>query len=294
MDEYHVDEGSASSIVSYMQEQRGVIPDIPTDKQALIEGYIDVKGNRNLIFHFCFGRRVNDALSRAYAYALSEKLKCNVAARITDDNFMLTVPKRVSLEGIENLVTSDNIEELLRGAIKNTELFKQRFRHCATRSFIVLRSYKGREVTVGRQQLRSQRVLDWFHEIEDFPAIKETYNEILNEVMDLDNAKEVVKKIEKALELMKQSIKESQKVNDQTLDKLHPDLSKHYREEFSEGLKLYVNFLEDGGVSKEKKAKHLLDKWGTWFLFEFDMMSNRSKWLLNEFAKRQDEILFPD
>jgi len=78
-----------------------VNPELPTDKQVLIEGYIDVKGNRNVIFHYCFGRRVNDALSRAYAYALSEKLKCNVAARITDDNFMLTVPKRVDLEGIE-------------------------------------------------------------------------------------------------------------------------------------------------------------------------------------------------
>ncbi len=196
MDEYSVDEGSASSIISYHQEQRAVNPELPTDKQVLIEGYVDVRGNRNLIFHYCFGRRVNDALSRAYAYALSEKLKCNVAARITDDNFMLTVPKRVELDGVENLVTSENVEALLRGAIKNTELFKQRFRHCATRSFMILRSYKGKEVSIGRQQLRSQRVLDWFHEIEDFPVIKETYNEILNEVMDLAHAKEVISKME--------------------------------------------------------------------------------------------------
>ncbi len=197
MDEYYMDEGSASSIISYVQEQRGVIENLPTDRQVLIEGYIDVKGNRNLVFHYSFGRRVNDALSRAYAYALSEKLKCNVAARITDDNFMLTVPKRVNLDDVEKLVGSQNIEELLRRAIKNTELFKQRFRHCATRSFMVLRSYKGREVSIGRQQLRSQRVLDWFHEIEDFPVIKETYNEIMNEVMDLQHAKEVVRQIEK-------------------------------------------------------------------------------------------------
>ncbi len=196
MDQYSVDEGSASSMVSYVQEQRAVIPELPTDRQVLIEGYVDVKGNRNVIFHYCFGRRVNDALSRAYAYALSEKLKCNVAARITDDNFMLTVPKRVDLEGLEKLVTPENLEALLRGAIKNTELFKQRFRHCATRSFMILRSYKGKEVSIGRQQLRSQRVLDWFHEIADFPVVKETYNEILNEVMDLTHAKEIAKKIE--------------------------------------------------------------------------------------------------
>ena len=105
---------------------------------------------------------------------------------------------------------------------------------------------------------------------------------------------ENIKKIEKALAMMKKSIEESQKVNDQMLDKLHPDLSKHYREEFCEGLKLYIIFLEEGGVSKEEKAKHLMDKWGTLFLIKFDAMSKRSRWFLNEFAKRQDEILFPN
>ena len=105
---------------------------------------------------------------------------------------------------------------------------------------------------------------------------------------------ENLKKIEKALGMMKKSIQESQKVNDQTLEKLHPDLSEHYREEFCEGLKLYVKFLEEGGVSVEEKSKHLEEKWGKWFFSKFDAMCKRFKWILKEFAKRQDEILFPD
>ncbi|HYM38924.1 MAG TPA: ATP-dependent helicase [Thermoplasmata archaeon] len=194
--EYRVDEGSATSLVSYTQEQRALIADLPTDDQVLLEGFIDEKGNRNIVFHFPFGRRVNDALSRAYAFALTEKQHTNVRVSVTDDNFMLTVPKRVEIPGLARLVASENLEDLLRKAIKNTELFKQRFRHCATRSFMVLRNYKGREVSIGRQQLRSQRVLDWLHEIEDFPVVKETYNEILHEVMDLDHAREVLQAIE--------------------------------------------------------------------------------------------------
>src|SRR5207249_3858781 len=129
--------------------------------------YVDVKGNRNVIFHFPFGRRVNDALSRAYAFAITEAHRTNVRVSVTDDNFMITVPKRIELEGLAKLVTSKTLEDLLRRAIRNTELFKQRFRHCATRSFMILRNYKGREVSIGRQQLRSQRVLDWLHEIVD-------------------------------------------------------------------------------------------------------------------------------
>jgi ATP-dependent Lhr-like helicase len=195
-DEYRLDGGSAQSVMRYVQEQQAVIPDVPTDKKLLIEGHIDMKGNRNAIFHYSFGRRTNDALSRAYAFALTEKLGCNVRVSITDDNFMITAPKRFSLKDIHKLVTSKTLEDTLRRAIKNTELFKQRFRHCATRSFMVLRSYKGREVSMNRQQMRSEKVLDWFHEIEDFPVIKETYNEILNEVMDLKHAHQVLEMIE--------------------------------------------------------------------------------------------------
>ena len=198
MDGYRVDAGSARSLVSFLQEQRVVIPDLPTDRQLLVEGYLDVKGNRNIIFHFPFGRRTNDALSRAYAYRLSQRTKTNVRVSVTDDNFMLTVPKRVDLKGLGKLVSSAELEEVLKKAVRNTELFKQRFRHCATRSFMILRNYKGREVSIGRQQMRSQRVLDWLHEIEDFPVIRETYNEILNMVMDLRHAREVLESIEKS------------------------------------------------------------------------------------------------
>src|SRR3989441_4132243 len=196
LESFRLDDGSARSLVSHVQEQRAVLPELPTDRRAVVEGYIDEKGTRNVIFHYCFGRRVNDALSRAFAFAVTEKYKTNVRVSVTDDSFMLTIPKRIDLEGIEKLVTSENLEDLLRRAVRNTELFKQRFRHCATRAFMILRNYKGREVSIGRQQLRSQRVLDWLHEIEDFPVVKEAYREILNEVMDLRHAREVLEGIE--------------------------------------------------------------------------------------------------
>ncbi len=196
VDVARLDQGSALSATNYLLEQRAITPAVPTDRQLLIEGYIDTKGNRNIVFHYCFGRRTNDALARAYAFAISNALECNARISVTDDNFMVTIAKRIELEEIVGLVKSYDLEELLRRAVRNTELFKQRFRHCATRSFMVLRNYRGHEVSVGRQQLRSQKVLDWLHELEDFPVVKETYNEILNDVMDVRHAREVLEGIE--------------------------------------------------------------------------------------------------
>jgi ATP-dependent Lhr-like helicase len=195
MKEFDVDEGSATTIINYFKEQR-MVAKIPTDKRLLVEGYVDASGNRSAIFHFPFGRRVNDALSRAYASVLSQRLRCNVTVSVTDDNFMLTAPKAFEIESIEKLATSGTIERMLRSAVKDSELFSQRFRHTATRSFMVLRNYKGREMSVARQQLRSQRLLDALHELESFPVIVETYSEILTDVMDLEHATEVLESIE--------------------------------------------------------------------------------------------------
>jgi ATP-dependent Lhr-like helicase len=196
IEEHRVDVGSANSIINYIEEQKAVIPIVPTDRDFLIEGYEDLKGNWNVIFHFCLGRRVNDTLSRAYAFVISTELKCNIKVSITDDNFMLTLQKQMDIDRIPKLLKSAELEGILKKALRNTELFKQRFRHCATRSFMILRNYKGHELSVGRQQLRSSRVLDYLHKLEGFPIIKETYNEIQNQVMDLKNAKGILRRIE--------------------------------------------------------------------------------------------------
>lgn len=102
-----------------------------------------------------------------------------------------------------------------------------------------------------------------------------------------------LKKIDTAMSLMNKSISRSVKVNDQILNMLHPELSRHFREEFCEGLKLYINFLNEGDTLKEEKAELLMDNWGRWFIEEFDAMCRKNEWFLSEFEKRQDEILVP-
>ncbi len=196
MEEYLLDRGSARTIVNYISEQVSIIPAIPSDTTLLIEGFIDERGRRNLIYHFPFGRRVNDALSRAYARVISRRLSTNVKISLTDDNFMLTFSHRLPVEGTAKLIESRDLEKTLRDSIRYTELFKQRFRHCANRGFMILRNYLGKEIPMGKQQFRTVRILEAIHGLEDHPILKETYNEILHDVMDIDNALEVLRGIE--------------------------------------------------------------------------------------------------
>ena len=196
MDEYHIDRGSANTILHYFREQVAFSKMVPTDKRLLVEGYIDQNDRYNLIFHACYGRRVNDTLSRAYAYRISKKYNVSTKVSITDDNFLISTKKKIPVSEVTKLVNSENIESTVKRAVRNTELFKQRFRHCAGRGFMILRNYKGRDISVSKQKQRSGKILDMLSGHHEHPMVKETFNEILFQVLDLKNTSEVLHDIE--------------------------------------------------------------------------------------------------
>ncbi|WP_456486664.1 ATP-dependent helicase [Candidatus Alkanophaga liquidiphilum] len=194
--EYNLERHAAENIYQYFLEQKQYAGVVPTHRKIVIETFYDDLGRQNIVFHAVFGRRTIDALSRAYAYAVSRRFNTNVAITLNDNGFVLRLPKNIPVEEIPKLVTSDNIEMLLRRSIKKTELFKRRFRHCAVRALMILKQYKGYDISIGKQQRNSSAVLSVVEKIEGFPIVEETFREILEEVMDIEHAKEVLKGIE--------------------------------------------------------------------------------------------------
>ncbi len=189
---FDVDHGSARSMLSYFREQNVVAGFIPDSERLAIEEYIDPSGNQKLVFHFPFGRRVNDALSRAYAYRISGVVGANVSVTISDDSFMLGIPRKIDPSIVPGMIHSNEIEPILRKSIRDSEIFKLRFRHTASRSFMILRNYMGRPISVNRQQVRSTYLLEALGEMENVPVIEETYREVLEDDMDIKNAKVVL------------------------------------------------------------------------------------------------------
>ncbi|RLF04529.1 MAG: ATP-dependent helicase, partial [Thermoprotei archaeon] len=206
MEEYKCDKKAASSIYTYFASMLSFLKMLgvdvrPNNKVILIEDYVDIDGKQNIIFHCVFGRRVNDALSRAYAYALMRMLGVNVAVTVGDTGFILTLPKKM-LHDISTLleaVKSSNLRKLLREAVKYTEMVRRRFRHCATRALMILRNYKGREVKVSRQIFNAQLLMDVVEDIENFPVLEETYREVLEDLMDVKTAEQVLREVEMGL-----------------------------------------------------------------------------------------------
>jgi len=192
----YVDPKAAKAIYSYFREQYDYAKQIPNDKMILIEHFNDDR-EKKIIFHSLYGRRVNDCLSRAIAYVISRNEHKDVEIGISDNGFYLSGDKKVNAMKAFKLLKSDKLDLLMHLAIDKSEVFKRRFRHCATRALMILRNYMGKKKNVGRQQVSSMILLNALKRISNnFSILKETRREVLSDLMDIENTKKVLKGIE--------------------------------------------------------------------------------------------------
>lgn len=191
----YVDDNAANAIYEYFRLQYNYA-EIPTDKEIIIE-HIDDGRSKKVMFHTLYGRRVNDVLSRAVAYIIGKTEHKDVEIGINDNGFYISYQKKVNVMKAFSMLRSDKIDLLSRIAIDKSEILKRRFRHCAGRSLMILRNYKGKQKRVGRQQVSSMILISAVRRISDeFPILKEARREVLEDLMDLKNAKKIVRHIE--------------------------------------------------------------------------------------------------
>ncbi|MCS7134252.1 MAG: ATP-dependent helicase [Candidatus Pacearchaeota archaeon] len=192
----YVDENSCEAIYNYFHDQF-LYAKIPHESKLVIEYYTDaVQGKRYVIFHSLYGRRVNDVLSRAIAYLVAKHGLRDIEIGISDNGFFLASNYNMQAEKALKLLSEkpEALRPLLEDVIEKTEIFKRRFRHCATRALMILRNYKGKNKSVGTQQMKAEFLYHVVKKIsEDFPIIRETKREILEDLMDIENATLVLK-----------------------------------------------------------------------------------------------------
>ncbi len=184
-----IDSNSVDSLYNYFYEQYNYSK-IPHISRLIIEKYNENEKNYAIV-HSLYGRRVNEALSRAMAYIIGRGLKRDIEIGLNDNGFFLSSSKQINIERALELLSEnpEKLKEILIESIEKTEYFKRRFRHCAVRSLMILKNYKGISKTAGRQQVSSDILLTGLvKNYSDFPILKETRREILEDAMEIDNA----------------------------------------------------------------------------------------------------------
>lgn len=190
----YVEENAANSIYNYFMEQFEYST-IPSDRRLIIEHYADQRG-KYCVFHTVYGRRVNDCLSRAVAFALSRVHHKAVEIGVNDHGFYVKTDGKMSARKAFEALKPDNIDLVMKQAIENTEILKRRFRHCAGRSLMILRNYGGRSKRVGRQQVSSMILMSAVKRINpDFAVLNEARREVLEDLMDINNTRLILEMV---------------------------------------------------------------------------------------------------
>ena len=152
---------------------------------------------RHYYVHACFGRRVNDGLSRLLAHRCAQEATANVRVAVADAGFVLSMPlnRKIDLAGILADTDPETVRETLRTAVGDTDLLKRYFRINATRSLLILKRYKGYEKSASEQQVSSEMLLGYAEALEDFAVIEETYRELLEDRLRVDRIETIIGRI---------------------------------------------------------------------------------------------------
>ncbi len=199
-DYLYVDENAAKAIFNYNAEQYLFNKQsFPKNDNFVVEIFYDDIFNTHKhyhIFHSLNGRRVNEALSRVFAYILGRYHHLDIEVGLNDNGFYLAANKTIEVARLPELLEEHDFRKILEYALENTEILRRRFRHCAERSFMILRSYMGHKRRLGNQQVSSQILLKAARKISpDFIILKEAQREVMEDLMDVYNAKKVAEKV---------------------------------------------------------------------------------------------------
>ncbi|HLC48241.1 MAG TPA: ATP-dependent helicase [Candidatus Norongarragalinales archaeon] len=195
----HCNAEASVAIYNYFMEQMSFlnllrVNSFHSERNLIIEEFLS-EGKRHFIFHSLFGRRVNEVLAKVLAAKISHKINRNVVIAFNDNGFVLTMSRAILVDIKKELFVFSqlDLDDEAKEAIKQTETLKRKFREVAVRSLMILRNYMGKRRSVGRQQMSAHVMLGISSRLADFPIIKETYREILEDHMDLKNARLVQK-----------------------------------------------------------------------------------------------------
>ena len=196
--QYPIDENSARSICEIFRRQIGFLGEdaVPTNCRIVVQECIDRETGRRVYYFLSgYGLRFNEGLARMVAYLLARQRMSDICITTSDPGFVLSLPfsGKVNLPAIIGSIREENCEQLLYRSLQNTSLLKSVFRINATRSFMILKCYKGRQKSARHQQLDADMLIGFAGKLDEFAVLRESFREIIEDRFEVDNIKEVLR-----------------------------------------------------------------------------------------------------
>lgn len=206
--DYQLDASGAESVIRFLRLQREMTTvGLPGRHHVVVE---EVQRGRNrsaataqerpdvtqIIIHTFWGGRLNKPFALALTAAWEEQFGVNLEFFAGNECILLELPTESNdseghqwspKELVTGLVSSRNLEGLLRRKLERTGLFGAHFRENAARALLLPKGDVRRRFPLWLNRLRSKKLLDAVIAYPDFPLVVETWRECLEDEFDIEN-----------------------------------------------------------------------------------------------------------
>jgi ATP-dependent helicase Lhr and Lhr-like helicase len=207
----HDDSSASEQLLAYLADARRLLGALPTQDTLIAERFFDESGGMQLVLHAPFGSRVNRAWGLALRKRFCRSFNFELQAAATEDAILLSLGPQHSfpLETVFRFLHPDTVGEILVQALLDAPMFGAHWRWNASIALALPRSRGGRRVPPQIQRMEAEDLLaaafpdaaacleniPGDREIPDHPLVRQTIDDCLHEVMDLDGLVAVLRRI---------------------------------------------------------------------------------------------------
>ena len=204
-------QAAAHQLVEYLGESKRLLGTLPTQDTIVAERFFDEAGGMQLVIHSPFGSRVNRAWGLALRKRFCRQFNFELQAAATEDALLLSLGPQHSfpLDTVFKFLHPDSVEDILVQALLDAPMFGTHWRWNATIALAIARSRNGRKTPPQIQRMQSEDLLaaafphavacleniPGDREVPDHPLVRQTIDDCVHEVMDLELLTTVLKKI---------------------------------------------------------------------------------------------------
>jgi ATP-dependent Lhr-like helicase len=203
---------AAQQLVEYLAESKRMLGTLPTQKTIVAERFFDEAGGMQLVIHAPFGSRVNRAWGLALRKRFCRQFNFELQAAATEDALLLSLGPQHSfpLETVFRFLSPDTVEDILVQALLDAPMFGTHWRWNANIALAIPRSRGGRKNPPQIQRMQAEDLLaaafpdaaacleniPGDREIPNHPLVRQTIDDCVHEVMDLDRLTSLLRRIQ--------------------------------------------------------------------------------------------------
>src|SRR5688500_13410448 len=193
---HDLDTTAAENLLRYLDDQAaaGAVPD---DRTIVIERCLDDLGDWRVCLLSPLGSRIHAPWAMAVTAQIRSRTGLDVEVMWGDEGFVVRFPDvETPPDPMLLLPDPDDVEGLVLRQLGATSLFAARFRETAARALLLPRRRPGRRTPLWQQRKRAADLLAVAARFGSFPALLETYREILRDHFDMPALVDTLRRVQ--------------------------------------------------------------------------------------------------